>query len=88
MPLNYFCIYDIQKDDEIYTNDKSDFTISTGRTLYSSDKIELERVFAQWNNSCHDDAYNDNDNCNEIGYMVNDDVNHQEVFNLTDITDL
>jgi len=26
--------------------------------------------------------------CNEHGYMVNEDVNHQEVFNLTNVRDL
>ena len=26
--------------------------------------------------------------CNEKGYMTNDDVNHQEIFNLTNIRDL
>ena len=88
LPINYFCTYDIQKDDDIYTNDKSDFAITTGRTLYSSDKIELERVFSQWTNNCHDSAIGDNNQCNEIGYMTNDDVNHKEIFNLTNIRDL
>ena len=75
LPINYFCTYDMQKDDKVYTNDKSDFAITTGRTLYTSDKIELERVFAQWTNNCHDSAV-DNNQCNEIGYMTNNDVNH------------
>ena len=46
MPINYFCTFDLQKDDPKYPKDKSDFTITTGRTLYGSDKVELERVFA------------------------------------------
>ena len=76
MPLNYFCTFDIQKDDKTYSNEKNDFTITTGRTLYSKDKVELERVFAQWTNNCHDDDLTGNNMCKEKGFMVNDDVNH------------
>lgn len=51
LPINYFCTFDIQKD-VVYSNEPSDFSMTTGRTLYSADKIELERAFATWNQDC------------------------------------
>jgi hypothetical protein len=72
LPPNYFCVFEMQGQNKMFSDVSQDFTISSGRTIYEDGGIELERTFAIFDNDCT----GKDPNCPEYGFMSDDDFVH------------
>ena len=85
LPINYFCMWNLQgEDDEVY-NERDSFSITSGRTVYTKNKIALDNAFAMWDNTCN---FKSDSDCEAQGYMNTDEIEHMEVFNVTNVKNL
>jgi hypothetical protein len=84
LPPNYFCVFDMQGQNKMFSDVSQDFTISSGRTIYEDGGIGLEMTFAMFDKDCGKNQQN----CAEYGYMSDSDFVHEEEVEIKDAFNL